>query len=349
MAPPTSPIQKRPKQAIFDNDYVTELCLQFKRDPSLTTFRLICEGSNNLIDSIIRSNKFHLQAPFDDIKNYLYLQIENWINKWNPEKGKTYTYFSICTKHAAISYVSKESLLRQRFVFTDLPMEALSNACYVPQFSSELRQSLIDSLKDLEIRWREPVVQKVIRYLICCIVHNRIDRRQDILRTITLGFPIDLPTAKFLFDWSQAAVRISLLERYEQPLGEIDIIRASERFSHMPDIIALIGLQNAKKMMAAFAGMTLRFPSQTQLRRHTAYRKIYDTLATDPSPEAISSLAKEFRTTPDKVEVYNEMLHTHVQAGLIDDIPLYGDHDVTAERLTGQVLDGPDVPDDDDM
>jgi hypothetical protein len=326
-------VARKGKQAIFDNDFVTELCIQFKQSGDLVTYRKICEASNNLMDSIIRSSKFHLQAPFDDIKNYLFLQLENWIAKWSPEKGKVYSYWSTCIKHAAISYVSKESLFRQRFMFTDLPMEVVSNAKYTPNFSTELRQVLIDSLKDLEIRWREPVIQKVIRYMVCCVVNNRMERRQEILRTTILGFPIELPTAKFLLDWTQAAVRAALLEHYDQPLGEIDIIRASERFSFLPDIINLVGLLSAKKLMAVFAGTTIRFPSQTQLRRQTMLKKVYKSLSEDPSPDNVSGLAREFRTTPEKVEAFNELLHENIQAGLVDNVSLYSESAADASEM----------------
>jgi hypothetical protein len=225
-------------------------------------------------------------------------------------------------------------------MFTDLPMEAVSNACYLPRFDTELKQVLIDSLKDLEIRWREPVIRNIIRYLVACVVNNRTDKRQEILRTVLLGFPVELGTAKFLLDWTQAAVRAALLTHYDQPLGEIDIIRASERFSFLPDIINLVGLPNAKKLMATFAGVTIRFPSQTQLRRHTMLKKVFSSLNTDPSPDNISNLAREFRTTPDKVEAFHELMGDNVNAGLVDDLPLYHSSSIESERMVGSLFDG---------
>ncbi len=339
---------KKTKQKIFNNEIVTELAIQFKQTGDLTTYRRVCEGSNDLMDSIIRSNKFHLQAPFDDIKNFLFLQLENWLAKWSPEKGKIYSYFSTCIKHAAISFVSKESLYRQRFMLTDLSMEAVSGACVMPVYTAELRQVLIDGLKDLTVRWREPVIQNAIRYMVCCVVNNQMEKRQEILRTAMLAFPIDINTAKFLLDWTQAAVRAALLEHYDQPLGEIDIIRASERFSLLPDIISLVGLINAKKLMVVFAGTTIRFPSQTQLRRHTMLKKIHRSLSQDPTPDNVQQLSRESRTTPEKVEYLYENLNENVQAGLIDDLPLYGESALDAERMAGEVFDGAHAGHDDE-
>lgn len=319
---------KKSKPLIFVNDVVTELCLQFKTNRDLVTYRKICEGSNNLMDSIIRSNRFHLQVPFGDIKNHLFLQVENWIEKWNPEKGKVYTYFSTCIKHACLSFVSKESLVRQRFVFEHqlhgVPLESVAGTVGPNTYSEEFRASLTSALEDLDVRWREPVIRDIVRYLVCCVVHNRTDgRRQEILRTVTFGYPVDLNTAKFLLDWTQAAVRACLLQKYDQPLGEIDIIRVAERFDRMTDIVKLVGLRNAKIMMATFAGQTIRFPSQTQLRRHQVLKRVHDKLNDDPSPDAVQELAREVRTTPEKIEEYYERVHSNIQAGLLDDSPLF--------------------------
>lgn len=317
------------KPLIFENDEVTPLAIQFKQTKDVITYKKICEGSNNLMDSIIRGNKFHVQAPFDDIKNHLFLQVENWLEKWSPDKGKLYTYFSTCIKHACLSYVTKENLLRTRFVYSgDLPMlDALCETHAQPAFTQELRQSLGDALRSIEIRWNEPVIKEIVRYLVECIVQNRTDRRKEILNTITLGYPVTMDTAKFLLDWSTGAVRACLLQKYDQPLGEIDIIRASEKFDRMADIVGLIGIKPAKLLMATFAGQTIRFPSQTQLRRHTVYKKVYDGLNADPTPEQVQALAREHRTTADKIEEYYDKLHRNAQAGLLDDVPLFQGND----------------------
>ena len=316
---------KKSKPLIFDNDAVTPLAIQFKQNQDLVTYKKVCDGSHNLMDAIIRGGKFHMQAPFEDIKNHLFLQVENWLAKWAPEKGKLYTYFSTCIKHACLSYVTKENLLRTRFVYSgDLPMlDALSGAHIQPTFTHELRQSLGDALKDIEIRWREPVIKEVIRYMVECIVQNRADRRKEILNTVVMGYPITMDTAKFLLDWATGAVRACLLQKYDQPLGEIDIIRASEKFDRMADIVALVGIKPAKLLMATFSGQTIRFPSQTQLRRHTVYKRVYESLNEDPSPDQVTALAREHRTTPDKIEEYYEKLHQNIHDGLLDDVPLF--------------------------
>lgn len=327
---------KKTKAVIFDNDLATGLCTQFKQTKDIVTYKKICEVSNNLMDSIIRSSRFHLQVPFGDIKNHLFLQVENWIEKWQPTKGKVYTYFCVCIKHACLSFVSKEALIRSRFVFEhqmrDVPLEAVAGSVGPGSYTAEFRASLGTALEELEIRWREPVVREIIRYLVDCVVHNRTEgRRQEILRTITFGYPVDLNTAKFLLDWTQAAVRACLLVKYDQPLGEIDIIRVSERFDRMPDLIKLIGLRNAKILMTTFAGQTIRFPSQTQLRRHTVLKKVYDRLGEDPSPDAVNELAREVRTTPDKIQELYEKVHNNIQAGLLDDEPLFESREDVSE------------------
>jgi hypothetical protein len=318
---------------IFDNEYVKALCAQYRRNNDFVTYRKICEATSNLMDTVIRANKFHMSAPFDDIKNHLFLQLKNWINGVGLEPGapKVFTYFSTCIKHGALSYVTKEKNLRSRMVYTDVPSEAFPNApVYHQNFDFELREHLRDALRSIEVRWAEPVIKEIVRYYVHTIVHDRAAiRRMQVLRTAVMAYSVDMETARFLLDWTQAAIRMTLLEQYEQPLGEIDIIRASEKFSFIPDIINAVGLPAAKKLMSVFAGMSVKFPSQAQLRKHIVYRQIHDAMEQDCTPATISNLAGTLRTSVEKIEQYREEMLQNIGDGLLNDEPLYGSEDAT--------------------
>jgi hypothetical protein len=69
-------------------------------------------------------------------------------------------------------------------------------------------------------------------------------------------------------------------------------------------------------------------------------KKIYHDLSADPTPDNVQALSREFRTTTDKVEDFHETLHRNVQAGLVDDLPLYGDSALDAERMAADMFDG---------
>lgn len=494
---------KKEKQNVFDNDVVETLAFQYRKDGDFTSYRKICEESSNLMDAIIRTNKFDRQVPFEDIKNSLYLQIENWIRKWKPEDGKLYTYFSACScghhrlmtdqgvktiqeivenkldvsvlsydtdkkafcynkvtdwskipssrdewrrvsvkspdgkyvrllftgnhefytgddewvklddsddntshrmyhedltdcgkqevlsvcdteirslaeeprlniqlqdyilgpegdwkqvqytpdlnwkyditventhcyfvegvlvhnciRNGCLSIVGKESLFNQRFAVTDVPLETIMEGYDAP--SSDISDVLVETLQkvasEIYCRWEEPVIQEVLRYMVACVLKGRGDRRQAIIETSILGWDINQDTARFLLDWSHGAVRAALLDHYNQPLGTVDVVRAAQKFSLIPDVIDAVGLDNAVKLMNIFAGISIRFPSVQQVRKWQEAVAIYTSLSEDSSQENVKRLGKKYRKSPAKIQEAFENIVTNIKAGVLEDVELY--------------------------
>jgi hypothetical protein len=154
-----------------------------------------------------------------------------------------------------------------------------------------------------------------------------VGRRQQVLQSIHLGYGVTMDDARFLLDWTHAAIRGCLLEQYDQPLGEIDVYRIADKFSFMPDIIACVGIEKAKLLMTKFAGVTMRFPSPTQLKRYPVFRKVCEKMEKDVTPDAINELAAHLRTSPDKIQQHFEHLQRNIGDGLLNDAPLYGSDD----------------------
>lgn len=316
----------REKKQVFDNDKVEALALQYKRNRDTVTYQKICAESNNLMDAIIRSKRYDRKVPFGDLKNHLFLQIENWILKWVPGAGKIYTYFTTCIRNGCLSYLSKERLFTERFAVTDVPLDTIGEGqTHTPKFESDVREVLEKVLEDINCRWQEPVIREVVRYLVSCVLRNRGDRRPQILRTVVLGWPVQIETAKFLLDWTHGAVRMALLEHFHQPLGEIDVYRAAQKFGFLPDLINTVGINATKQMMNVFAGTSIRFPSLQQVRRWHEAVRIFEEMSEDPSPENIKRLAKRYRRSPAKVQEAFDMVAENLQAGVLEDFPLYTD------------------------
>lgn len=315
------------KPQIFDNELVTALCVQYKRHKDFPTYQKICAATNDLIDAIIRKRKFHLHAPFEDIKNSIFLQLREWIDGVDPNADtKAYSYFSSCIKNAALAYVKKETNLRKRLVFTEVPMEAFKQS-YVQQFDDEVRQAVSAAVADIHVRWTEEPVREAIRYIIRCIITDRVQRRMQVIRTITSGYDLTQDTAKFLIDWSCGAVRAALLDHYDSPLGPIDVIRAAEKFSFIPDIIDIVGKDKALLLVNVFAGVTIKFPSATQARKLTTYAGVFDEIAKNPTPHTVKAVATRLRTSESQVQEYFDKTGENILSGVLEDVPLYdSDH-----------------------
>ncbi len=255
------------KRIIFENEFVETLVIQWKRNRDFNTYKRICGESIHLIDSIIRGSKFSLQVPFLDLRNWLFLQFERWIDNWVPGDGKLYTYMSVSIKNGCLSYVTKEKIARQRCVYTNVPLESLGDsASYESDFGFDLNDRMKDRLAAISVRWHEPAVREAIKYMVYAILRNRgYSRRKYILKTACEAYGMDLDTAKFMLDWTHGAVRGAFLEHYNHPLSFKDLLVASTRFSFLKDIMDVVGFENTKKLCCIFAGNSIRFPSASSI------------------------------------------------------------------------------------
>lgn len=255
------------KKIIFENEYVEALVIQWKRNRDFNTYKRICGESIHLIESIIRGSKFSLQVPFLDLRNWLFLQFERWIDKWVPGEGKLYTYMSVSIKHGCLSYVTREKLMRQRCVYTDVPLESISDhVSYESNFGFDAQDRMSEQLANIVVRWHEPTVREATKYMVYAILRNRgYSRRKQILKTACEAYDLDLDTAKFMLDWAHGAVRNAFLEYYNQPLSFQDLLMAATRFTFLRDVMNIVGFENTKKLCCVFAGSTIKFPPASQL------------------------------------------------------------------------------------
>lgn len=290
------------KRMIFENEYVEELCLKFKRNKDFATFHRICDHLTPLISSIIRRSRYHRIVPFDDLISHLYNQVDRWVVKWCPGEGKFYTYAATSTKHGCISCVSRESGHRNRFQnLGDAPLDLLGSVAST-HHSIDGSQAIAKCLTEISVRWVEPEINEAIRVILVSLLARRgesrgknqegksIDFRRNLLNTLRLGYDLEVEEAKFLIDWTTGAVRNVLLEHFNSPLTGEDIARLSGKFTFIPDLINIFGLKQTKKMMLVFAGTSIRFPTLGQMRRIHAAGSAINGLMEDPTKFVESGL-----------------------------------------------------------
>lgn len=256
------------KRNIFENEYVEALCLQYKRNKDFATYYRICDHLTNLMASIIRRNKYDKSAPFPDLMDHLYAQVGRWVLKWVPGEGKFYTYASISIKHGAISYISKEAQFKQRYqTMGDIPLD-VAGSFHERYDLVGLKEAIKDDLAKLEVRWHEPEIREAVSVILYSLLDSYDDsKRKPLIDTISLGYNLDTDTIKFLIDWCQGSIRSIAFDHYSAPINESDVTRLYNRFDFLPELAEIIGIKNMRKVMTIFAGMNIRFPSVSQVKK----------------------------------------------------------------------------------
>ena len=266
----------RSKVRIFDNEAVELLGVLFKRNHSAETFAKICELSHNLIQSILKSENY---PNTDDVYHHLYLQMERWVERWVPGKGHLYAYLSASTKNAAVSFTTKEALHKSKVIGTDTPLEDLvdieGNHHFDNPFQTNELDLLRDELETTEVRWPEPEIRAALRYCFMTIMEGKCrsipDRSRiirylmavEVVRPDGTTYILNQKQAKVLLAYAQGAVRTAFLNTrlHLQQLTENDMFKLRFEFNNFNDFEDVLGVDGARRVMAHFAGMTIKFPS----------------------------------------------------------------------------------------
>lgn len=305
------------KRIIFENEFVEALCITWKRDRDFRTLHLIARQLSSLVDSIIRGSRYGESSSFQDIRNELSLQMPKWIEKWIPGNGKFYTYVSRCIQNACLSFVTKEATYRGRYVSTEAPLDSLNpdKSFYEPNMSGLDNGVLKQALEEIPTRWREESVNEFCRVCVKAIMRNRaVSRRKFLIEVAYDAYGIEADQAKFLIDWCTGCVRSILLERYAFPVSELDLLIANEKFSWLPDLVNQVGVKNVKKLLAVFAGCTIRFPSASSIQK-------------------ASKMARAVQRDPWDKEAHKERAESHfansrtalanISEGILEEAPLF--------------------------
>lgn len=298
-----------------------------------------CELSGNYVEKTIQwTSRFVIKAPgkhnvlsryIKDRKVKQVLPDFKW--KYDITVEGAHSFFAEdvlvhnCIKNGCISYVTKDGSAKKRHVFTDVPldsvglMEDVSYSHY--HLSDDDLVAIQNSVEKVMSRWKEPVIRECLRYMVTVILQKRISRRTEVLQSAVWGYGIPLDTAKFLFDWSLGSVRGAMLEHWDSPIGEADIIRAAEKFSFIPDMANLVGWKNVRKIMTVFQGMTVKFPTVSTLRKAFAVREIYN--QSDFTPAKMERIGKAYGISSGKISEVFEEVSSNIQAGVMEDDPLF--------------------------
>lgn len=317
------------KKNVFDNEHVERLTVEWKKSRDINTYQSICNGCLNLIEAIVRSNGFYRQVPFSDIRNEMFVTLQGYLEKWDPTRGnKLYSYLSSCIFHSCISFVKSDSNIKKRCVSTDAPLDSLGNENDVSythiEYTSEDIKYLREKTEQMCCRWKEPIIKESLRFIVEAILQNRSHLRKEILKSLSFGYQLPINTSKFLLDWAIASTRMQLIEMHETPLGDIDAMRSSQKFSFIPDMINLIGFKNVTKLIGVFNGMTIKFPTLQGVRKCLAVKELIN--SKDYTPDNIAAIAKKLGVTQEKVQEAFETSSMNIANGLLEDSPLFG-HD----------------------
>lgn len=314
-----SPLVSAPEgEHIFPAAQLTPLAVKWKELSSagrhkeaMFVLEQIIIGSTAMFERLAQFEDFHYTVDLPILVSAAQERVVKWLLKWQPKKGRLFSWFSKCAKNAFRSELVKVNQYRKRNYVTSDNLEKFYGFEDHEVDKRDIAKEFMSRLKQMTCRWGDPQEIGAIRYIVDCIIDDERDK-QGAIRGAAYANGISLDMAKFFYAWSVAALRHELYDRVHIPFTEEDLMRASLSYEHIIDLLDYVDFPTAKKIIARWQGQRIKFPTLAYLAKaHENYHIFGEIDKSDLDPDAVAEVARRRKRTPRAAqEIYNEMVTT---------------------------------------
>ncbi len=290
----------------------------------------IVEGSASMFERLAQFEDFHYTVDLPILVSAAQEKVIKWLAKWQPKKGRLFTWFSKCAKNAFRSELVKVNQYRKRYHVTSDNLEKFYGAEDHEVDKHDLAGEMRSKLDDLTCRWGDSQEIGAIRFLTTCILEDEHDKHAAI-RSAAYAYGISFELSKFFYNWSIVNLRHAFYEKVFIPFTEYDLMLAAESYTFWPEFCNIVGIEKAKQCSAILGGMRIKIPTlQYHAKLREKHRLQRDIERSDLDPDAVAEVARKYKKTPRMAqEAYTEMVD------LIDP-KRYGEHSIFDENSTDE-------------
>jgi hypothetical protein len=327
---------------IFHETEMHMLALQWKElnaqglhDEAMPILERIIEGSTKMFRRFAQHEKYVGTVDLDTLVSDAQDRVVKWLLKWDPRKGKLFTFFTKCAKHAFLSRLSKENIWRRRFHTTSDSLENFIGTEDHAVDRHDMTAQVHDKLSQISCRWGSPQELGAIRYLIDCIIEDNEKRdKSAAIRGAVYAWGISYDLAKFFHRWALSELRAVFYECVRFPIQESDLFLLAYTYDHIADFKKHFGWDFTKKFLMLYGGSRFYVPPIAKLAKlKRDYRMSLEFERCENDPEAVSEIAHRYKLkTRTATEAYAEMVEIlkperSGDHSIYGDNPVYGDAD----------------------
>lgn len=268
----------------FDEELVSRLTLEFQKTKSVETWHEIVLATLPLIDTIILNYGFQQYDELDSLRSECVIKLRKLLDVFDPTKGRCFSHFSVSFKHYLISFAHKVKN-KAKLVTTveDEILDKVEAAAYIPyEISDEFKKRV----QDIETRFSDKDTGQVEaqKYLLnYFLLEGFNSSKTKLCHTLVASYRLTQDQAYLLYDYVLLKMRSVLMDFYNPPYNDIEILRISRRWSLLPDLVEIIGIDAFKKLATLMGGITITFPTQKDLARLRTEKLIMEQGNIDPS------------------------------------------------------------------
>lgn len=317
---------------IFPASKLTPLAVQWKQlnatgrhKEAMLVLEEIVIGSTAMFQRLAQFEDFHYTVDLPILVSAAQEKVIKWLAKWQPKKGKLFSWFSKCAKNAFKSELVKVNQYRKRYHVTSEHLEKFYGVEDHEVNKHDLSLEVRKRITDIICRWSDPQIIGALRFSLECIVEDEHDR-QAVVRSAAYAYCLSLEFSKYLYEWCTVALRTAFYDKAYIPYTEYELLMAAESFTFLPDLFNIIGIEKGKEVLAIFGGHRIKFPTLQAVALLVEKQKIArDIERSDQDPDAVVEVARKYKRTQRAAEqIFNEMLE-------IRDPRRYGEYGVFDE------------------
>lgn len=313
-APPgTAPLEG---EHIFPASVVTPLAVKWKelyaagrhKDAMLVLEEVVVH-STAMFERLALYEDFHYTVDLPILVSAAQEKVVKWLIKWQPKKGRLFSWFSKCAKNAFRSELVKVNQYRKRYHVTSENLEKFYGMDDHEVDKHDLAKEVRTRLHSITCRWGDPQELGAIRFLLECICDDEHDK-QAAIRTTAYAYGLSPELSKFFYNWCLVELRHAMYDKVHVPITEQDLMIAALTYDFLPGLLDIMSFDQLKKLITTYQGMRLKIPTLNffvKLREnHDIYRDI-DRSSQDP--ESVAEVARKYKRTPRSAQdIYNQMV-----------------------------------------
>ena len=305
---------------IFPNNELQIKALQWQEateigddDQAMELLEEIIEKSTMMFQRLAQYENYHHTVDLGILVSAAQSKVVRWLQGWKPEKGKLFSWFSTCAKHAFLSELHKVNQYRTRYHVTSDNLDTFYGSEDHAVHKRNAAVSLRKKINELSSRWGSPQAKGALRYALECIVDDGYNR-QNCIRGIACAWGTSLDVAKVYHSWAMVSLRDQMFTAIRVPWTEQDLFRARNSYEQIVDLLdnehTPFTFGHIKYLCAVFGGSRLKIPTLAQIEKTRKDHLMFEEIeSSDKDPESVSKIGKKYGKSPRAAsETYYEMV-----------------------------------------
>lgn len=274
-----------------------ELNAQKRHTEAMALLDEIIQLSTPMFERLAQHEEYTNTVDLAALVSVAQEKVVKWILKWEPKKGRLFTWFGKCAKYAFLSELVKENNTRKKYY---APGENLEKFYGIEDHESHkhgITEEFDKSLKDLFCRWGSPQEIGAIRYIVECLVYDLDNHdKQATIRAAAYAYGISFDMSKFFYSWALSALRDLHFKKIRVPFTTEDIVRHCYSYTNFVDLLDYMSSSELMRLIAVKGGQRIKIPTMAQIKKlKDDYHVFEDILHSDKDPDSVADIAKKHR------------------------------------------------------